>query len=51
MVTDPVCGMRLVRGKAAATAEFRGHPYFFCAEESQRQFLQGPAKFVVLRGQ
>jgi YHS domain-containing protein len=51
IVTDPVCGMRLARGRAAATADFRGHPYFFCAAECQQQFLQEPAKFIVFRGQ
>jgi len=51
VVTDPVCGMRLARGKAVATADFRGHPYFFCAAECQQQFLRDPAKFIVFRGQ
>jgi len=51
VVTDPVCGMRLGRAKAVATADFRGHQYFFCAAECQQQFLRDPAKFIVFRGQ
>jgi YHS domain-containing protein len=51
VVTDPVCGMRLARGKAVATADLRGHQYFFCAAECQQQFLRDPAKFIVFRGQ
>lgn len=51
IVTDPVCGMRQARGNAAATADFRGHQYFFCATECQQQFVQEPAKFIVFRGQ
>lgn len=51
VVTDPVCGMRLGRAKAVATADFRGHQYFFCSAACQQQFLHDPAMFIVFRGQ
>jgi len=45
-VVDPVCGMRLRRSSAAATADYRGHPYFFCTEACQRKFAAAPEQFV-----
>jgi YHS domain-containing protein len=45
-VVDPVCGMRLRRSSAAAQMDYRGHPYFFCAEACQRRFAAAPEQFV-----
>src|SRR5438874_1262054 len=45
-VTDPVCGMAIVPGEAAATAEHHGTTYYFCAEECARRFREDPSSFV-----
>lgn len=48
-VTDPVCGMRLPRSQAAASATYRGHAYFFCKKECREQFEREPQKFVIFK--
>jgi YHS domain-containing protein len=45
-VTDPVCGMRLLRSKCNSSIDLHGHSYFFCTEECRKQFEQQPSKFV-----
>lgn len=45
-VTDPVCGMRIERGAAAASYVYRGHPYFFCSDACQRKFAEAPTAFI-----
>ena len=44
--TDPVCGMRIRRGESAGQYSYRGHLYFFCAEECQRKFEKEPSHYV-----
>lgn len=44
--TDPVCGMRISRSSAAASAAHLGHPYYFCSPECQVEFSQNPKAYV-----
>lgn len=44
--TDPVCGMRVRRAESAGQFSYRGHLYFFCAEECQRKFEKEPSHYV-----
>ncbi len=46
MATDPVCGMSIEGEKAAASAEFEGQTYFFCAPGCRDDFISEPARFV-----
>ncbi|MBI3465347.1 MAG: YHS domain-containing protein [Planctomycetes bacterium] len=49
MVTDPVCGMRLGRSDAAATEEYRGHPYYFCSSVCRERFADDPLRFITVQ--
>lgn len=51
MVVDPVCGMRINRTSAAATAEHNGQVYYFCAGQCQRKFAEDPGRYVTKRRQ
>lgn len=44
--TDPVCGMRISRSDAAATADHCGHPYYFCSTECRDKFTGNPTAYV-----
>ena len=46
VATDPVCGMRISRAAAAATADYRGHPYYFCSDQCHERFTREPTAFV-----
>jgi YHS domain-containing protein len=46
MAKDPVCGMEVDPQKAAATSEYRGVTYYFCAPGCKRRFDQDPERFV-----
>jgi Cu+-exporting ATPase len=46
MVMDPVCGMRIDPDDAAATAEFDGTTYFFCAQSCHDAFVADPGSYV-----
>lgn len=43
---DPVCGMRIIRSKAAATTLSGGHTFYFCCSECLARFEQKPTLFV-----
>lgn len=43
---DPVCGMEVNPETAAATVEYNGKTYYFCARGCQKQFLENPGKYV-----
>lgn len=45
-VTDPVCGMRILRSMAAASDSFHGHPYFFCCKDCCAQFQHDPSQYI-----
>ncbi len=46
MVRDPVCGMMVDENKAAATAEYKGKTYYFCAPGCKAAFEKDPEKYL-----
>jgi YHS domain-containing protein len=46
MAKDPVCGMEVEEKKAAATYEYKGKTYYFCAVGCKDKFAQTPEKFI-----
>jgi len=47
---DPVCGMTVDPGKAAAKQDFRGHTYYFCSKRCAERFAKEPEKFLAAPG-
>ena len=45
-VVDPVCGMKILPEKAAATQEYQGHTYYFCGKGCAEKFKVDPASFL-----
>jgi len=50
MAKDPVCGMDVKEEEAAATYEYQGKTYYFCAVGCKEKFAQDPERFLE-RGQ
>lgn len=46
MAKDPVCGMDVDEKNAAATAEYKGKTYYFCAPSCKTQFEKAPDKYA-----
>jgi YHS domain-containing protein len=46
MAKDPVCGMVVDEQTAAATAEYQGKTYYFCAPGCKKAFEKEPEKYV-----
>jgi len=46
MAIDPVCKMEVEESKAAATSEYKGEKYYFCAVGCKKAFDQDPGKYV-----
>jgi YHS domain-containing protein len=46
MAVDPVCGMDVEPDKAAATSEYKGKTYYFCAEMCKKKFDDDPGKYL-----
>jgi len=46
MAKDPVCGMDVDEQTAAATAEYQGTTYYFCAPGCKKAFEKEPHKYV-----
>ncbi|MDR5694563.1 MAG: YHS domain-containing protein [Armatimonadota bacterium] len=46
MAKDPVCGMEVEESKAAATSEYKGVTYYFCAPGCKKAFDQNPEKYI-----
>lgn len=46
MARDPVCGMDVNEQTAAATAEYQGTTYYFCAPGCKKAFEKEPEKYV-----
>ena len=46
MAKDPVCGMMVDEQKAAATSEYKGVIYYFCAPGCKVAFDKDPEKYV-----
>lgn len=43
---DPVCGMDVDEQKAAATSEYQGQTYYFCAPGCKKAFDQNPEQYI-----
>lgn len=48
MHTDPVCGMSVDPGDAAAAWEHDGTTYYFCSTGCMERFRADPAHFLTL---
>ena len=46
MTIDPVCGMQVDEDKAAATSDYKGQKYYFCAVGCKKAFDQEPEKYL-----
>lgn len=46
MAKDPVCGMEVDEKNAAATSEYKGKTYYFCAAGCKKVFDNGPEKYL-----
>jgi len=46
MAIDPVCGMEVDTTQPAATSDYDGTTYYFCAPGCKRQFDRDPQKFL-----
>ena len=46
MERDVVCGMQVDPAKAAATSEYNGKTYYFCAKGCKTKFDANPGQFV-----
>ncbi len=46
MAIDPVCKMEVEKSKAAATSEYKGRKYYFCAVGCKKAFDQDPEKYL-----
>jgi len=48
---DPVCGMEIDPKDAAATSDYEGITYYFCAIGCKERFDAEPAKFLGAAGE
>jgi Cu+-exporting ATPase len=46
MERDVVCGMQVDPAKAAATSEYNGKTYYFCAKVCKTKFDANPSAYV-----
>jgi Cu+-exporting ATPase len=46
MQKDPVCGMDVEEASAAATSEYKGKTYYFCAQSCKERFEQSPEQYL-----
>lgn len=46
MAIDPVCGMQVDEKTAAATYEYQGKTYYFCAPGCKAAFSKEPEKYL-----
>jgi len=46
MAVDPVCKMQVDEKKAAATYDYKGKTYYFCAPGCKEKFSEQPEKFL-----
>jgi Cu+-exporting ATPase len=46
MEKDVVCGMQVDPTKAAATSEYNGRTYYFCAKACKIKFDANPGQYV-----
>ncbi len=50
MAIDPVCGMEVDEKEAAATSEYKGKTYYFCALGCKKAFDENPEKYLESSG-
>lgn len=43
---DPVCGMEVEPGKAAATSSYKGVTYYFCSCSCKDEFDADPERYL-----
>jgi YHS domain-containing protein len=46
MAIDPVCKMQVNEAKPAATSDYHGKTYYFCAVSCKRKFDENPEKYL-----
>jgi YHS domain-containing protein len=46
MAVDPVCKMQVDEKKAAATSDYKGQTYYFCAIFCKAKFDKNPDAYV-----
>ena len=46
MAKGPVCGMNVDENKAAATSQYKGKTYYFCALGCKKAFDAEPEKYL-----
>jgi len=46
---DPVCKMDVEEAKAAATSEYKGETYYFCALGCKKAFDRDPEKYLTAK--
>lgn len=46
LVQDPVCGMKVDPGRAAAKVEHQGKQFYFCAKSCAEKFQRNPAHYL-----
>jgi len=46
MAIDPVCKMGVEEAKAAASSEYKGKKYYFCAVGCKKAFDQNPERYL-----
>jgi YHS domain-containing protein len=46
MARDPVCGMDVDEGQAAATSEYMGTTYYFCSKGCKKAFDANPQQYA-----
>ncbi len=46
MAVDPVCKMKVDEKSAAATSEYKGKTYYFCAPGCKAAFEKAPEKYL-----
>jgi P-type Cu+ transporter len=46
MEKDVVCGMQVDPARAAATSQYQGKTYYFCAKVCKEKFDANPAQYV-----
>jgi Cu+-exporting ATPase len=51
MVKDPVCHMEIEEEKAAATSEYNGEKYYFCAQGCKEAFDKNPEDYLNEKGE
>ena len=46
MAKDPVCDMSVDEKEAAATSEYKGVTYYFCAPGCKKSFDENPERYA-----